>query len=276
VVTDAATWRLLVTRTITNSLSSILQELELERPLLVTNEMLSDLKDKYNISSPVKTIAYQLKKRGWLLPTDRKGVWEFIPAEVAGVYSSYDPLLCFRSFLKKYPDMKCGLTFQTAAWLYGESNRVPSSLDVSIQDNKRSRLLKGHTAVSVYKPRLPYQYISDMPVLSRESVIVHMVAKPSSVPSWASVTEWLPDFCIGISVDDIFAELENRPQSVAQRFAYLVQGVRPDIADEMLRNVMSKNTAWFGDRKQSQRFDKKFMVADSLLPFDPRKMETSI
>ena len=265
-----------MTRSIPNSLSGILQEFELERPLLVTNEMLFDMKEKYNISSPVKTVAHQLKKRGWLLPTDRKGVWEFIPAEVAGVYSSYDPLLCFRTFLAKYPDMKCGLTFQSAAWLYGESNRVPSSLDVSIQDNKRSRLLKGHAAVSVYKPQVPYQYISNVPVLSRESVIIHMVEKPSSVPSWASVPEWLPDFCIDISVEDIFIELENRPQSVVQRLAYLIQGVRPDIADEMLRYMMPKNTAWFGDRKQAQRFDKKFMVADSLLPFDPRKMEASI
>ena len=265
-----------MTKTIPNSLSGILQELELERPLLVTIEMLSDLIDKLNIASPAKTIAYQLRKRGWLLPTDRKGVWEFIPAEVAGVYSSHDPLLFFRSFLLKYPDIVCGLTFHTAAWIYGSSNRVPSSLDVSIQDDKRSRLLKGHAAVSVYKPRLPYQYISDVPVLSRESVIVHMVTKPSSVPSWVSVPEWLPDFCIDISVDDILIELEKRPTSVVQRFAYLVQGVRPDIADEILRNVMPKNTAWFGDRKQAQRFDKRFMVADSLLPFDPREMGVSI
>jgi len=265
-----------MTRTISNSFSNILKEFELERPLLVTNEMLSDLKDKYSISSPVKTIAYRLQRRGWLLPTDRRGVWEFIPAEVAGVYSSYDPLLCFRSFLAKYPDMKCGLTFQTAAWLYGESNRVPSSIDVSIQDNTRSRLLKGHVAVSVYKPQVPYQYISDVPVLSRECVIVHMVTKPSSVPSWASVPEWLPDFCIDISVDDVLIELEPKAQSVAQRLAYLIQGVRPDIADVMQKKVLSKNTAWFGERKKAQRFDKKFMVADSLLPFDPRNLEACI
>jgi hypothetical protein len=265
-----------MTRSITNSLSGILQELELERPLLVTSEMLSDLKKKHNIYSPVKTIAYQLKQRGWLLPTDRKGVWEFIPADVAGIYSSYDPLLSFRSFLVKYPEIECGLAFQTAAWLYGESNRVPSSLDVSIQDNRNSRLLKRYVAVSVYKPRLPYQSISDVPVLSRESVIVQMVTKPSSVPSWASVPEWLSDFCINISIEDIITELENRPQSVAIRFLYLIQGLRPDIADEMQRSVISKNTIWFGDRKKALRFDNKFMVADSLLPFDPRKMEACI
>jgi len=265
-----------MTRSITNSLSGILQELELERPLLVSNEMLSDLKERHNISSPVKTIAYQLKQRGWLLPTDRKGVWEFIPADVAGIYPSYDPLLCFRSFLVKYPDIECGLTFQTAAWLYGESNRVPSSLDVSIQDNKRYRLLKGHVDVSVYKPRLPYQNISDVPVLSRESVIVQMVAKPLSVPSWAGVPEWLPDFCIDISIDDIFIELETRPQSVALRFLYLIQGLRPDIIKKVQKSVVPKNTIWFGDRKKALRFDNEFMVADSLLPFDPRKMEACV
>jgi len=261
-----------MTRVISGSLSGILQELELERPLLVTTEMLSSLKDKHSISSPVKTIAFRLKKSGWLLSTDRKGVWEFIPAEVAGVYSSYDPLLYFRSFLAKYPDVICGLTYQTAAWLYSDSNRVPSSLDVSIEDNKRSRLLKKHVSVSVYKPCLPYQYISNVPVLSRESVIISMISKPSYVSSWASVFEWFPDFCMDISIDNILVELKNRPQSVVQRFLYIIQGVRPDIADKVLRKVTLKNTVWFGERKKALRFDKKFLVADSLLPIDPRKM----
>ena len=276
VVIIFATWRVFMTRSISKSLSGILQDLELERPLLVTIEMLSNLRDKYGLSSPVKTIAYRLKKNGWLLPTDRKGVWEFVPAEVAGVYSSYDPLLYFRSFLAKYPDIICGLTYQTAAWLYGESNRIPSRIDISIQDSKRSRLLIRHASVSVYKPRLPYQNISNIPVLSRESVIVHMVSKPSSVPSWANVPEWLPDFCADISIDNAFIELKDRPQSVAQRFAYLIQVVRPDISNEIIRRRPPKNTAWFGDRKQALRFDSIHMVADSLLPFDPKKVGEKI
>jgi len=265
-----------VSRSIPPSLSGILQELELERPFLVTSEMLSELKKKFNSPSPVRTIAFRLREKGWLLPTDRAGVWEFVPAEVAGAHSSHDPLICFRSFLAKYPKTICGLTFQTAAWLYGDSDRVPSIIDVSIQDNRCFRLLKGHASVSVFVPRLPYWYISDLPVLSRESVIVHMVAKPSSVPSWASIPEWLPDFCIDISSENIFEELRNRPQSIVQRLVYLIQGVRPDIADEILRNVTPKNTAWFGVRKQAQRYDKKSLVSDSLLPFDPRVMEGSI
>ena len=42
------------------------------------------------------------------------------------------------------------------------------------------------------------------------------------------------------------------------------------------KKLNAQNTAWFGDRKQTLRYDKKFLVADSLLPFDPGKMETSI
>jgi hypothetical protein len=145
-----------------------------------------------------------------------------------------------------------------------------------VQGYKNARLLKGHASVSVFEPRLPYEYISNVPVLSRESVIMHMISKPSSVPSWAGVTEWLPDFCADITIDNILIELKNRPSSVAQRLAYLVQGVRPDISDELLRNLTPKNTAWFGDRKQTLRYDKKSLVADSLLPFDPGKMEISI
>jgi hypothetical protein len=265
-----------MTRTISNSFAGILQELELERPLLVTNEQLSSLKSRYHIASSVEVIAARLKEKGWLIPTDRQGVWEFIPAEVAGIYSTNDPLLSFRAFHVKYPAVKCALTFQTAAWLYGNSDRIPSSVYVSVEEYKHARPLKGHASVSIYQPKLDAQFISNVPVLARESVIVQMTAKPSSVHSWGSVPEWLPDFCAELSSDNIFSELADRPLYVSQRLGYLIQRIRPDIANELLKRTKPKSNAWFGDRMRSLRYDKRFMVADSLLPFDPKEMEESI
>ena len=261
-----------MTRTISNSFAGILQDLELERPLLVTSEHLSDLKEKYHITSSVEVVAARLKEKGWLLSTDRQGVWEFAPAEVAGTYSTNDPLLCFRTFRAKYPAVKCALTFQTAAWLYGDLDRVPSSVHVSVEENKHARPLKGHALVSIFQPKLNTQSISDVLVLARESVIVQMTAKPSSVSSWASVPEWLPDFCAGLSLDKVFEELEDRPPFTSQRLGYLIQRIRPDIADDLMKRFKPVSNAWFGDRKQTLRYDKRFLVADALLPFDPQKI----
>jgi len=262
-----------MTRTISNSIAGILQELELERPLLVTREKLSDLKDKYHITSSVEVVASRLKEKGWLLPTDRRGVWEFVPAEVAGIYSANDPLLCFRTFRAKYPMIKCALTFQTAAWLYGDSDRMPSSIHVSVEEYKHARLLKGHALISIFQPKINTQLVSNVPVLARESIIVQMTTKPASVNSWASVPEWLPDFCAELSSDRIFEELADRPLCVSQRLGYLIQKLRPDIADKLIKRNEPVNNAWFGDRKHTLRYDKRFLVADSLLPFDPKRIE---
>jgi len=261
-----------MTRIISNSLAGILQELELERPLLVTKDVLSDLKNKYHVASSVEVVAARLKEKGWLLSTGIRGVWEFIPAEVAGVYSTNDPLLSFRAFHAKYPTVKCALTFQTAAWIYGDSDRAPSEVYVSVEDYRSTRLLKGHAFASFFRPSLPYHVISNVTVLARESVIVQMASKPLSVPSWASVPEWLPGFCAELSPEGVYEELANRSSFVSQRLGYLIQSMRPDIADEIYRITKPKNNAWFGERKQSLRYDKRFMVADTHLSFDPRKI----
>ena len=264
-----------MTRTISNSLAGILQELELERPLLVTKEALSDLKDKYHVASSVEVVAARLKEKGWLLSTDIQGVWEFIPAEVAGVYSTNDPLLYFRAFQAKYPTVKCALTFQSAAWIYGDSNRAPSDVYVSVEDYRSARLLNERVYVSVFRPNLPYHVISNVTVLARESVIVQMASRPSSVPSWSSVPEWLNGFCAELSPEGVYEELANRSPFVSQRLGYLIQSARPDIADVIYKNTKPKSNAWFGERKRSLRYDKRFMVADTHLSFDPREMGES-
>ena len=265
-----------MTRSISNSLAGILQELELERPLLVTRELLSDLKQKYYVASSVEVVAARLREKGWLLSTGIQGVWEFVPAEVAGVYSTNDPLLSFRAFHAKYPTVKCALTFQTAAWIFGDSDRAPSYVCVSVEDYRHARPLKTHVSVSVFLPNLPYKVISNATVLARESVIVQMAAKPSSVLSWASVPEWLSGFCAELSPEEIYEELANRSPYVSQRLGYLIQGMRPDIADEIYMKTKPKSNAWFGERKQSLRYDTRFMVADTHLPFDPRDLRELI
>jgi len=262
-----------MTRVISKSLAGILQELELERPLLVTKSLLSDLKNKYNVASSVEVVAARLKEKGWLLSTGIQGVWEFVPAEIAGVYSTNDPLLSFRAFYLKYPTIKCALTFHSAAWIYGDSDRAPSNVYVAAEDYRYARLLNGHACVTIFRPNLPYNFITNISALARESVIIQMAAKPLSIPSWASVPEWLPGFCAYLSFEGLHAELANKSPFVSQRLGYLVQGTRPDIADEIYKNTKPKSNAWFGDRKKSLRYDKRFMVADTLLPFDPREMD---
>ena len=53
------------------------------------------------------------------------------------------------------------------------------------------------------------------------------------------------------------------------RLAYLLSGVAPAVADR-LQPATPSSVTWFGSSRASRRYDKRFNVADGLLPFDPR------
>jgi len=50
--------------------------------------------------------------------------------------------------------------------------------------------------------------------------------------------------------------------------------VAPALADRLQPTTPSSVT-WFGSSRASRRYDKRFSVADGLLPFDPRTLQES-
>jgi predicted transcriptional regulator of viral defense system len=258
-----------MTRTISASVAGVLEHLELERPTLVTMEDLARLLEANNVRTPARIVAKRLREKGWLLPTGQRGVWEFASAEVAGAYSSHNPLMGFQSYLIKHPAKSCGLTFQAAAWVYGYADRVPVRPEVAAREASALRTLPSTLASSVFSPLLNYESIKDVPVLARESVIVHMCEKPSAVRSWESALEWMVELAADLSPDKLMKELMTRPQTVKSRTGYLLKGLRTDIADLIYMEYKPKNKTWFGPRSKLLRHDNNWLVADTLLPFDP-------
>jgi hypothetical protein len=49
--------------------------------------------------------------------------------------------------------------------------------------------------------------------------------------------------------------------------------MRPDLADAVRRSSPPRVTTWFGPRRPLLRHDNGWLIADTLLPFDPRAME---
>ena len=262
-----------MTRSVSPGLAGILEELELEQPTLVTSEHLNKLVAQYGLRTPTKIVAARLRERGWLLPTGRRGVWEFAPAALAGPYSRNDPTTDLRAFLLQRPEAQCGLTFQAAAWAHGFADRVPTRLEVATFTAALSKQLPTSLSCSVFAPRLPRTEIRDVPVLAPESVVVHMAARPAAVRSWASALEWLPELAESLSVEQVFVELSQRPASVHARTGYLLQGLRPDIARAIQSldafKESKSNKTWFGPRGKLQRHSVTWQIADTILPFDP-------
>ena len=264
-----------MTRTISPSMSGILQSLELERPGLVTMADLKAILETENINTPARIVASRLRDAGWLLSTGLRGVWEFAPAELAGAYSSGDPLLGLKSYLAKHKDVSCGLTFQAAAWAHGNSDRIPSRPEVAAKNAKIAKALPASLSASIFIPVLEYETIKSVPVLARESIVVHMCEKPSALRSWESAREWLVDLAPALSPEKMMSELSSRPQSVKSRVGYLLKTLRPDISYEIYETYRPKTKTWFGPRTKLIRHDNKWLVADTILPFNPGKLEAS-
>lgn len=275
-VTNLVTGSAVVTRSVSPGMAGILEELELEQPTLVTSERLNQLVEQQGLRTPVKVVAARLRERGWLLPTGRRGVWEFAPAALAGPYSRNDPTADLRAFLLQRPQVKCGLTFQAAAWAQGFADRAPARLEVATASAALAKQLPKSLAGSAFEPRLPMAEVRGVPVLAPESVLVHMAARPAAVRSWASALEWLPELAEALSVEQVLTELAQRPASVQARTGYLLQGLRPDIAlairDTGAIDGAKMNKTWFGPRGRLKRHDATWQIADTILPFNPSEL----
>jgi hypothetical protein len=137
------------------------------------------------------------------------------------------------------------------------------------------RRLPSALNASVFSPALKPAQIRDVNVLAVESILVHMAAKPSDVRSWASAGEWFGDLAALAAWDGIGAELEDRAPTVRARAGYLLQGVRPDLAERIAARFPVTSRTWFGPRGPAFRHDPAWRVADSLLPFDPRALDAA-
>lgn len=257
-------------RTISPSEAPVLERLEFDRPELVTMSDLTALLGLFGIGTPPRVFAARLRAKGWLLPTEQRGVWEFAPAALAGPYSSAEPTLPLQAFLAKWPGAPCGLTFQAAAWAHGCADRSPTRPEVAVANADTARKLPPSLDASTFTPGLPPLPLQGVPVLAPESVLTHMCAKPVAVRSWASAIEWLGELAAEATVADVEAELAGRPRTVAMRMGYLLQSLRPDIADSIARSSPPTGKTWFGPPGPRLRYDHRWQVSDTHLPFDPR------
>jgi len=106
-----------------------------------------------------------------------------------------------------------------------------------------------------------------------ESVLTHMCTKPVAVRSWNSALDWLPELAAEANIANIEAELSSRPRTVAMRMGYLLQSLRPDIANSIAQATPPTGKTWFGPRGPRLRYDRYWRVSDTLLSFNPRGLK---
>ena len=165
-------------RSIPKGMAGILERLELNRPELVAIRDLEEACSEEAITTSVRVVASRLRDHGWLLPTSQRGVWEFVPAEAAGAYSTHDPLMSLKAFSLANPDIEYAASSQTAAWALGLADRAPARLDVVFSERPKVKVPDG-ISFSTFQPNILVRTAKGVHVLAPESIVVCMAAKPA-------------------------------------------------------------------------------------------------
>jgi hypothetical protein len=260
-----------MTRSVPNGLAPIVERLELDQPEIVTLKELTEISADAGIRAAPALIAHRLQKRGWLLSTGLSGAWEFAPGAHAGPHSRGGHLLPVRAALALDPGLATAVALGSAAWAYGLADRTPPQVELTVAPGQRVPAgLRRQARVLSFDARLAPVVRKGVPIQRFETLLVHMAARPSRVRSWGAVVDWLADVVAEAEEADVLTELKGRARAVDIRLAYLVQGLWPGLAQRLGEGATSK--VWFGPRRKLRRHSQRWMVADSILPFDPAKL----
>lgn len=262
-----------MTRTLPRSLAGIVEDLELDQPAIVTLATIAEIAGRRSLRSEPKLLAARLRNHGWLLPTGVRGAWEFAPGAHAGPYGRGDPFMTVHAVLCLHPDLEVVIALGTAAWAHGYADRLPTHPELASPRGSPQvpAALARLARVTTYTSRLEPVVLKGIATHRVESVLVQLAEHPSDVRSWSSVQEWLPALAADADVDLVLRELAGRPKAARVRLGYLMQTLRPDIAEQMKVAVTSK--VWFGPRARLRRHCQAWQVADTVLPFDPAELE---
>lgn len=260
-----------MTRSISPTLAPVLGLLELNRPVTVSRKEMELLVCEAGVGWPVNVVIQRLSKLGWLKETEARGVWEFLPAERAGAFSTGDPLLSLRATLTSHPHVPVAVALGSALWYLDIADRRPDVTEVALPPRSHvPAAIRRSYRVVRHETRLPPVQVRAIPVHAPASVLVHLATRPTDVRSWAAVLEVLPELVSAAEEVDILTEIEGRTHATRARFAYLVGGIAPKLVERL--RVQARGKVWFGPRGPLRRHDSRWNIADTLLPFPPSEL----
>lgn len=257
-------------RTISDGLSSLLAVLELERPSTVTLERIGELAADSGLRTPPRLVAHRLMKRGWLLHTRVPGVWEFAPADRAGPFSESDPFITLKASLAR-TESPVMVALGSALWLHNLADRHPSPHELAMASGTRVPVaLAEDFRVVPFDAKLQPVILSGVPVHQPETILLHLAHRPNAVRDWANVLEILPRLVKACRPESIHSELKDRPNATRVRLAYLIDSIAPNLVSDL--GISAGGKVWFGPRRSLRRHDARWNIADTLLPFSPRRL----
>ncbi|ACZ31895.1 hypothetical protein Xcel_2882 [Xylanimonas cellulosilytica DSM 15894] len=256
------------TRTLGPALGQVVEELELDQPVVVTIADVADIAARRGIKTPASELARRLRLSGWLLPTGQRGVYEFAPGAHAGPHGHGDPLVTLRAFLASRGhaarDDVAGC-LSTAIWLHGLSDRAPNRHEVAVPPRAHvpAGLAREFRVVRFASAVRPADH-DGVPVHGPATILVHLAARPTDVRSWGSVEEALPDLVDRADRDDLAAELSAADAATRTRLGHLLGEIDTEELDLASLGVhKARHTVWLGPRTKGGHYDARWNVLDT-------------
>lgn len=254
-------------RSIPASLAPILEELELERPTIVTKDLLRELTQRAGLDYDPGEVASRLQIHGWLLSLRTRGAWEFAPASRAGPIGSGDPFIELRAALSRRPGLSAMVAYDSAVWLHKLSQRAPNRHVVAIPMSQSVPHALRIFRVTRRSGKLDSVTIHGLPVWRVETLVVLIGAQPLSFRDWPNMNEWLSQVSSRLNRELLMRELAGRHRSTWMRTGYMLEmGGGAAIAELLrLKAPPGQGPFYLGRRNAKGRYDKRWEVMDSLL-----------
>jgi predicted transcriptional regulator of viral defense system len=202
-------------------LADIVQDFELHARRLVTADDVLHVRRELSRAAARLALA-ELTRRGWLVRAGVRGVYEFIPGAVAGVYPSGDPWLVLRAALDRRPDaFHVGAV--SAAWLRGYAQRrPPRHILVTTPSVPVPQPLRAAYRVLRTQPAPAHDRIDGLPVPTAAELVAEVAQLAPRLPL-DTAQGWLRRAFADVTPEEIVAVLRDRRAATWARAGYFAE-----------------------------------------------------
>jgi predicted transcriptional regulator of viral defense system len=218
-------------RTIPKYLASIVEQLELEQTELLTIKDIQRYADSVGSTIQATRIAFELRNRGWLLPTSARGVYEFSPGANAGAYSKGGKLSNVKAVALANPEIIWFYSHQSALYFHKIVDQTPDNPQITIKCNSIKNVPYAFTKLThnVFDAQLEPVIINGNPVEQLETLLVHICAKPRSVSDWFVYEENIRDIWDECDIRKLHQELDKQSSNTRNRLKKLLRPIKNEV-----------------------------------------------
>lgn len=258
----------MVARSIPSSLAGVLGELELERPAVVTVELINELGARAGLRLAAREAVRRLQRLGWLLPLRVRGAWELAPADRAGALPAGDPFIELQALSAVRPDIRTGVGFDSAAFLRGLATRqaMPEVL-VFDEGSPAIRALSDFRRVDLTLSDEAYGTHMGLRVQTINGLLAAISIRPDGFHDWPGIGQWLAKATQEADTDTIRRLLAGRPAAAWHRAAYLLRsGGDQRACDALLAaSPPGRGPFYLGPRRRGGVFDATTKIVDTVI-----------